>query len=107
MSTLNEVKEATQRRLRAYSDETLSALKGKALDCIVELHKSAITVQQITVRRDHVTIDIDDPGQLLTGSFHVSRINGSYREIVKVTAVRGCQVQWVEREKHPLLRGEV
>ena len=104
MSTLSIVKKASEERLRAYSDETLAALKGKALDCIAEMHKHGITVQQVTVRRDHVTIEIDRPSQWLKGSLHVTRINGRFREIVMVAAVKGCQVQWIEQDEHPLLR---
>lgn len=107
MSTLTELKKSEQSRLREQSFETLVSLKGKALDCIVEMHKRRITVQQVTIRRDHVTIEIDKPGDLLQGSIHVTRVNGRYREVIKVTSVLGCQVQWVEQEAHPFLRGEV
>ena len=104
MTTLSNVKEAAQLRLREHSKETLAALKGKALDCIVEMHKHGSTVQQVTVRRDHVTIEIDKPNEWLQGAIHVTRVNGRYREIVKVTSIMGCQVQWVEREEHPFLQ---
>ena len=104
MNTLNDVKAAALARLRAHSEATLDAIKGKALDCIVEMHKHGITVQTVTVRNDHVTIEVDGPSQWLKGSIHITRVNGRYREIVMVTSVLGCQVQWVEQEEHPFLQ---
>jgi hypothetical protein len=105
MNTLEEVKKGIERRLRAQSIE-LQATVEKAARCIVHLMEQGCTIQQLTVRSDYAVIDIDQPGEWLKGSIFLSRINGRYRELVKVTKVRGCQVQWVEREAHPLLQKE-
>lgn len=105
MSVLNGIRNAIELRLR---NQTVEALRGleQAGHCISHLLAHGCTVEQITVRRDYVVIDIDQPSSWLQGSICVRRINGRYREVVMVTKVLGCQVQWVERELHPLLRRE-
>ena len=104
MSTLSNLKKLSSLRHQIHSEETLAALKGKALDCMVEMHKHGVTVRKITIMREHVTIDIDQPDQWLRGSIHITRVNGGRREIVMVTSVLGCQVQWVKEEEHPFLQ---
>lgn len=105
MNALKGLKRAIELRLRRHSNITVTAMK-KASACIAHLQLHSCVVQTVTVRRDHISIEIDQPSVWLQGSVHISRINGRYREIVKVTAVHGCQVQWIEREAHPLLQRE-
>ncbi|MGO4699836.1 hypothetical protein [Dyella sp. 2RAB6] len=105
MNTLEEVKKNIDMRLRAQSVELQETVQ-KAAQCIVHLMEQGCTIQQLTVRPDYAVIDIDQPGEWLKGSILLSRINGRYRELVRVTKVRGCQVQWIEREAHPLLQRE-
>lgn len=103
MSVLNAVKTAIDLRLRRHSDDTLTQLR-LAEACIVHLHRQGSTVQQVTVRRDHVVIDIDQPGAWITGSVYIRRVHGSVRALHKVGRVMGCQVQWVESEPNPMLQ---
>lgn len=105
MSVLNDIRQSIQQRLRNQSVDALRAV-DKAAKVIRYLHLHDCTVQQVTIRPDHVVIDIDQPGQWLKGSIHITRVNGRYREIVKVAPVLGCQVQWIEREAHALLQRE-
>lgn len=104
MTTLSDIKKAIALRLRHQSVAALAAV-DKAAKAIRFLHLHGCTVQQVTVRPGHVTIEIDQPTEWLRGSIHITRVNGHYREVVRVAAVLDCQVQWVEREAHPLLRG--
>lgn len=104
-SALKTLRTAIELRLRRHSNLTVIAMK-KASACIAHLQLHGCVVQTVTVRRDHVSIEIDQPSAWLQGAIHITRINGRYREIVKVTAVLGCQVQWVEREAHVLLQRE-
>lgn len=105
MNTLEQVKKSIKLRLRDQSIE-LKAMVEKAANCIVYLMDHACAIEQVTVRYDYVVIDIAEPSDWLKGSIHVRRVNGGYRELVMVTTVRGCQVQWLVREPHPLLRRE-
>lgn len=102
---LKTVQTAIALRLQRRSVATLEALK-QAEKCIVFLHAHQATVQQVTVRLDYAVIDIDQPGDWLKGSISVRRIRGDQRELQMVTKVLGCQVQWLVREAHPLLRRE-
>lgn len=104
-SVLKDLRTAIELRLRRHSNLTVIAMK-KASACIAHLQLHGCVVKRVIVQRDHVSIEIDQPSAWLQGSIHISRINGRYREIVKVTAVHGCQVEWVERELHPLLQRE-
>lgn len=105
MSVLKDIQSAIQLRLRSQSNQTLESVRH-AVKAVLYLHVHDCNVLEVTVRRDHVIIEIDQPSQWLTGRICVRRINGPYRETVKVTKVLDCQVQWVEREPHPLLRRE-
>ena len=105
MNVLKDIKAAINCRLRNQSVQTLDAV-DKAAKAIRYLHLHGCTVQQVTVRPGYVVIDIDQPGEWLKGSMHISRVNGPYREIVKVAPVMSCQVQWIERIAHPLLQRE-
>jgi hypothetical protein len=104
-SVLKDLRSAIELRLRRHSNLTLQAM-DKATACITHLQLHGCIVQRVTVQRDHVTVEIDQPSSWLQGAIHITRINGRYREIVKVTAVLGCQVQWTEREAHVLLQRE-
>lgn len=105
MNPLNIVQDAIALRMQRRSVATLAAVK-QAEKCIVFLHLYQCTVHQVTVRNDYAVIDIDQPGEWLQGSISVRRIRGDQRELTMVTKVLGCQVQWVVREAHPLLRRE-
>jgi hypothetical protein len=105
MSVLKNIRDAIELRLRSQTAEALKGLE-QAATCVNHLLEHGCTVEQITVRRDYVVIDIDQPSSWLQGSICVRRFNGPYREVVMVTKVLGCQVQWIERELHPLLRRE-
>lgn len=103
---LKAIQEAIALRLRTQSNQTLETLR-RAEKCVMYLHLHSCTVQQVTVRRDHAVIEIDPPKEgWLKGSITVRRVNGLLRETTKVTKVMDCQVQWTEREKHPLLQRE-
>jgi hypothetical protein len=104
-SALKTLRAAIELRLRRHSNLTVQSMK-KASACIAHLQLHGCIVQTVIVRRDHVTVEIDQPSNWLRGSNHITRVNGRYREIVKVAAVHGCQVQWVEREAHVLLQRE-
>ncbi|MGS1014077.1 hypothetical protein ACVCL0_09210 [Rhodanobacter sp. UC4450_H17] len=105
MSVLNDIRESIQLRLRTQSVAAMRAV-DKAAKAIRYLHLHGCTVQQVTIRPDHVVIEIDQPGEWLKGSMHITRVNGRYREVVRVAPVLGCQVQWIEREAHVLLQRE-
>jgi hypothetical protein len=105
MNALKGLKRAIELRLRRHSNLTAIAIK-KAAACVAHLQLHGCVVHAVIIRHEHVTVEIDQPGSWLRGSIHITRINGRYREIVKVTAVYGCQVQWVEREAHVLLQRE-
>ena len=105
MKTLEQVKENIKLRLRDHSIE-LKATVEKAAKCIVYLMDHGCAIEQVTVRYDYAVIDIAEPSEWLKGSIHVRRVNGGYRELVMVTTVRGCQVQWLVHEPHPLLQRE-
>lgn len=104
-NALKTLRAAIELRLRRHSNLTAIAMK-KATACIAHLQLHGCIVQRVTVQRDHVTVEIDQPSSWLQGAIHITRVNGRYREIVRVTAVLGCQVQWVEREAHVLLQRE-
>lgn len=105
MSTLATIRAAITLRLKTQSDETLKTVE-EAARCIRFLHGHGCTVQQVTVRPGWASVDIDAPGDWLQGSVCIRRVNGRYRELVMVTKVLGCQVQWMVREAHPLLQRE-
>ncbi|MFC5525252.1 hypothetical protein ACFPPA_05795 [Rhodanobacter ginsengisoli] len=105
MNVLKSVQKAIALRLSKQSNETLDSLR-RAEKCILFLHMHGCTVQNVSVRRDHIVIDIDQPGTWLTGSIFIRRVHGSMRELHRVARVMGCQVQWVEREAHVLLQRE-
>lgn len=105
MNALKGLKRAVALRLRRHSNLTAIAIK-KASACVAHLQLHGCVVQSVTIRHDHVTVEIDQPGNWLRGSIHIARVNGRYREIVKVTAVHGCQVQWMEREAPAILQRE-
>lgn len=105
MNVLKSIQKAIALRLHQQSNETLDSLR-KAEKCILFLHLHGCTVQHVSVRRDHVVLDIDQPGDWLQGTIFIRRVNGSQRELHRVARVMGCQVQWVEREAHVLLRRE-
>jgi hypothetical protein len=102
---LKDLQKAVELRLRRHSNITMQAMK-KATRCIAHLQLHGCVVSTVTVVMDHVTVEIGKPGAWLKGAIHITRVNGRYREIVRVTAVLGCQVQWTEREAHVLLRRE-
>lgn len=104
-SPLDDIKKSIELRLREHSIE-LQRTVDKAAQCIAHLMEQGCNVHQLTVRRDYAVIEIDRPSDWMKGSIQVRRINGRYREIVMVTKVRDCQVQWIEREAHPLLQRE-
>jgi len=105
MSTLKDIQDAIRLRLHHQSVQTLDAV-DKAAKVIRYLHLHGCTVQQVTVRPGYVTLEIDKPGPWLKGAMHITRVNGPYREVVRVASVMNCQVQWTEREEHPLLQRE-
>lgn len=105
MTALNDIQKSIQLRLRSQSIEVLRSAE-KATACIHHLMERGCTIQQLTIRPDYAVIEIDEPGEWLLGSIQVRRINGHYRELVMVTRQMECQVQWVKREAHPLLRRE-
>lgn len=100
-----KLRRAIELWLKRHSNLTVQSMK-KASACIAFLQLHGCIVQQVTVRKDHVIIDIDQPGQWLKGSIHITRVHGSVRQVVKTTSVRGCQVNWIELEQHQLLRRE-
>jgi hypothetical protein len=105
MSKFSILRKAIELRLRRGSNLTVQSMK-RASACIAHLQLHGCVVKQVTVRRDHVTIDIDDPSAWLQGAIHIARVRGQRREVIKVTTVLGCQVNWVEHEDHRLLRRE-
>ena len=105
MNVLKGIQQAIALRLSSQSTAVLQAVR-KAEKCILFLHLHGTTVQQVTVRSEHIVIDIDKPSDWLQGSVFIRRINGSQRETCMVARVQGCQVQWVEREAHKLLQRE-
>ena len=104
-STLKDLRAAIELRLRRHSNLTVQSMK-KASACIAHLQLHDCVVERVIVQQSHVTVEIDRPSSWLQGSMHISRVNGRYREVIKVASVRGCQVQWIEREAHPLLQRE-
>ena len=105
MSKLSHLRKAIELRLRRGSNLTVQSMK-KASSCIAYLQQHGCIVHQVTVRKDHVTVDIDQPGPWLKGSIHITRVHGSVRQVVKTTSVRGCQVNWIEAEANRLLQRE-
>lgn len=100
-----KLRRAIELWLKRHSNLTVQSMK-KAGGCIAFLQLHGCIVQQVTVRKDHVTIDIDQPGPWLKGSIHITRVHGSVRQVVKTTSVRGCQVNWIEVEANRLLQRE-
>ncbi len=105
MSTLDQIQKRVALSLREQSIE-LKATASDAVKCIAHLMDHGCTIQQLTVHRDYAVIDIDEPSDWLKGAIKIHRVNGRYRETVLVTKVLNCQVQWVVRERHPLLQRE-
>lgn len=105
MNALKDIQDAIKLRLHNQSVQTLDAV-DKAAKVIRYLHLHGCTVQQVVVRPGYVVLEIDKPGDWLKGAMHISRVNGRYREVVRVASVMSCQVQWTEREEHPLLQRE-
>jgi len=97
MKTLKKLKTAIALRLRSNTSLTEAAL-ARATECVAHLQLHGCNVHAVIVRHDHVTVEIDQPSTWLGGALHVRRINGRYAETVKVAAVHGCQVEWVERD---------
>ena len=98
-NTLKTLRAAIELRLRRHSNLTFIAMR-RASTCIADLQLHGCIVQRVVVERDHVTVRIDKPSTWLHGAVRISRIssiNGRYRETIKVTAVHGCQVEWLER----------
>lgn len=96
MKALESIRSAVALRLRAQSNDAFTNVK-LAMACVIHLHDRGCTVREIVIRPKCVSIEIDPPGDALSGSLHINRVNGHYRERVMVTSAVGCQVQWVER----------
>ncbi len=105
MNTLKEVALQMVLRMRSRSDEVMRQLH-EAMACAFHLHDRGCIVLQITVRHDYAVIEIDKPAEL-QGALKVTRINGRYREVVRVTRLMGCQVEWTERGLLTPLQREV
>ncbi|MEI7036473.1 hypothetical protein [Fulvimonas yonginensis] len=105
MKVLKGIQEAIELRLQRQSVAVLETAR-KVAKCVTYLHVHGCTVQQVVIRPDYAVIDIDQPSEWLKGSIAVRRVRGDQRELQMVTKVLDCQVQWIVREAHPLLRRE-